>query len=102
MTPMTSFQRMPVRVWTRSDLKALKWGSILLGVGVGLFLPRGLRRYGRLIALGVGVFAIKPLMVLLREDALITQDRPQNVEVPDADELSEIDPLETAAGVKMH
>ena len=82
----TSLQRMPVRVWTRSDLKALKWGSILFGVGVGLFMPRGLRRYGRLIALGVGIFAIKPLMVLLREDSLITRDRPPNLEVSDEDE----------------
>ena len=65
-----------VRVWTHSDLRALKWGSILLGVGVGLFMPRGLRRYGRFIALGAGVFAIRPLLALLREDALITNDRP--------------------------
>jgi hypothetical protein len=73
---MTTLQRLPVRVWTHSDLRALKWGSILFGVGVGLFMPRGLRRYGRFIALGVAAFAIKPLMVLLREDSLITGDRP--------------------------
>jgi hypothetical protein len=73
---MASQHPVAVRVWTHSDLRALKWGSILFGVGVGLFMPRGLRRYGRFIALGAGVFAIKPLLALLREDALITNDRP--------------------------
>jgi hypothetical protein len=73
---MTTLQRFPVQVWTASDLRSLKWGSILFGVGIGLFLPRGLRRHGRLLALAAGAFAIKPLMNLLREDSVITLDRP--------------------------
>jgi hypothetical protein len=73
---MTTLQRFPAQVWTASDLRSLKWGSILFGVGVGLFLPRGLRRHGRLLALAAGAFAIKPLMNLLREDSVITLDRP--------------------------
>ena len=79
---MTTIQRFPVQVWTPSDLRSLKWGSILLGVGVGLFLPTGLRRYGRVAALLGGAFAIKPLMALLREDTVLTLDRPLHTEVP--------------------
>jgi hypothetical protein len=77
---MTTIQRFPAQVWTASDLRSLKWGSILFGVGVGLFLPRGFRRYGRVIALGAAAFAIKPLMNLLREDSVITLDRPWQAE----------------------
>jgi hypothetical protein len=79
---MTTIQRFPVQVWTTSDLRSLKWGSILLGVGVGLFLPAGLRRYGRVAALIGGAFAIKPLMALLREDTVLTLDRPLHTETP--------------------
>lgn len=75
---MTTVQRLPVQVWTASELRSLKWGSIAIGVTVGLFLPRGLRRYA---ALAAGALAIKPLMALLHEDSLIlTNDRPLHVE----------------------
>jgi hypothetical protein len=58
------------------DARSLKWGSILFGVGIGLFLPRALRRHGRFIALVVGPFAIHRLLAMLREDRLICNDRP--------------------------
>ena len=79
---MGSQHPVALRVWTHTDLRALKWGSILFGVGVGLFLPRGLRRYGRFLALIAGAFAVKPLLALLREDALITNDRPAHLDTP--------------------
>src|SRR5215217_6055784 len=69
-------ERIPVQIWTASDLRSLKWGSILLGVGVGVFMPRSFRRYGRWIALGTFVFALKPLMAMLREDTVVCADRP--------------------------
>lgn len=80
---MTTMQKIPVRVWSAADVQSLKWGSILFGLGVGLFLPRGLRRYGRVAALLAGVFAIKPLMGLLREDTLICNDRPGSADYVD-------------------
>ena len=78
---MTAPHPLVARVWTHSDLRALKWGSILFGVGVGLFLPKGLRHYGRYIALGAAAFAVKPLLKLMREDALITNDRPVHADL---------------------
>jgi hypothetical protein len=73
-------ERIPVQIWSPSDLRALRWGSILLGVGVGVFLPRALRHYGRWIALGSAVLAIKPLMAMLREDTVVCSDRPLEAE----------------------
>jgi len=73
---MNSIQRLPVQVWTPADVSSLKWGSILFGVGVGLILPRGLRRFGLPLTFIAGAFALKPLMALLREDSVICADRP--------------------------
>jgi hypothetical protein len=73
-------ERIPVQIWSPSDLRSLRWGSILLGVGVGVFLPRALRRYGRWMALGTAVLAIKPLMAMLREDSVVCSDRPLEAE----------------------
>jgi len=88
----------PVQVWSPSDFRSLKWGSVLLGVAVGLFLPRALRRHGRWFALGMLALAIKPLMAMLREDSLVvTSDRPLHEEFdePGVDEV-EIDIVTTS------
>jgi hypothetical protein len=80
MMPTVTTQKFPLQAFTLDDLKSLKWGSILVGVGVGLFLPRGLRRLGGPLALIAGAFALKPLMALLHEDSVICADRPPHVD----------------------
>lgn len=93
-------ERIPVQIWSPSDLRSLRWGSLLLGVGIGVFLPRGLRRYGRWLAVGTAVLAIKPLMAMLREDTVVCADRPLEVEPEDAElafEESEAGPSAASA-----
>jgi hypothetical protein len=56
------------RTWTLSDISLTKASSVLLGVAVGLSLPKRCRGYAPLLLLGVAVLGAKPMIDYFRHD----------------------------------
>jgi len=54
------------RTWTASDIALLKIGSALVGVAVGLSLPKRCRSYAPLLVGGAVLLTAKPLIDYFR------------------------------------
>ena len=63
------------RKWSASDIALIKAGSALLGVAVGMTLPKRCRSYAPLLLLGAAALSVKPLLSYFR-NAEIDEEYP--------------------------
>ena len=56
------------RTWTLSDITLTKASSLMLGVAVGLSLPKRCRGYASLLAIGALALSVKPMVDYFRQE----------------------------------
>jgi len=56
------------RTWSLSDITLTKASSTLLGVAIGLSLPKRCRGYASLLALGALALSVKPMIDYFRQE----------------------------------
>ena len=66
------------RTWTASDIALLKIGSALVGVAVGLSLPKRCRSYAPLLVGGAVLLTAKPLIEAGQAEAAKNAKKPGN------------------------